>query len=155
MCHITSESIVLVIFSYPYRIDWIARSQSGYTELPGALAHIVKAMLESQRLKTFEKCNITMYGELFVPEPLLKPCSNPAQTLPKPLFESLLEPCLKPCPNPCPNPDWMEISRTEPDWQFPHRPFHMLNFPLITALLNRSTYHKSAKCSPLACLLIW
>ena len=41
----------------------------------------------------------------------------------------------------------MEISMLESDWLTPHHPILNAKFPPITALLNRSTYHKSAKGS--------
>ena len=41
-----------------------------------------------------------------------------------------------------------EFPKLEPDWSAPHHPIPNANFPPITALLNRPTYHKSAKVSP-------
>ena len=49
----------------------------------------------------------------------------------------------------------MENSIIESDWLFPHHPIPNAKFPAITALLNRSTYHNSAKGSPTPCSQIW
>ena len=45
----------------------------------------------------------------------------------------------------------MEISILLPDWLLPHHPIPDPKFPPITTLLNRPTYHKSAKVSPPPC----
>ena len=36
----------------------------------------------------------------------------------------------------------------DPDWLAPHHPIPNAKFPPITTLLNRPTYHKSAKVFP-------
>ena len=41
-----------------------------------------------------------------------------------------------------------DFPELDPDWLAPHHPIPNAKFPLITALLNRPTYHKSAKSSP-------
>ena len=41
--------------------------------------------------------------------------------------------------------DFLEL---DPDWLAPHHPIPNAKFPPITTLLNRPTYHKSAKVSP-------
>ena len=42
------------------------------------------------------------------------------------------------------------------DWLAPYYLIPNAKFPLITALLNRSTYHKSAKGSPSPCAqILW
>ena len=41
-----------------------------------------------------------------------------------------------------------EFPELDPDWLAPHHPVPKAKFPPITALLNRPTYHKSAKVSP-------
>ena len=41
-----------------------------------------------------------------------------------------------------------DFSKLDPDWLAPHHPIPNAKFPPITALLNRPTYHKSAKVSP-------
>ena len=45
----------------------------------------------------------------------------------------------------------MEISMLESDWLAPHHPIANAKFPPIIDLLNRYTYHKSAKGSPPPC----
>ena len=45
----------------------------------------------------------------------------------------------------------IEISILQPDWLLPHHPIPDPKFPPITTLLNRPTYHKSAKVSPPPC----
>ena len=41
-----------------------------------------------------------------------------------------------------------DFPKLDPDWLAPHHPIPNAKFPPITALLNRPTYHKSAKVSP-------
>ena len=41
-----------------------------------------------------------------------------------------------------------DFPELDPDWLAPHHPIPNAKFPPITALLNRPTYHKSAKVSP-------
>ena len=41
-----------------------------------------------------------------------------------------------------------DFPELDPDWLAPHHPILNAKFPPITALLNRRTYHKSAKVSP-------
>ena len=41
-----------------------------------------------------------------------------------------------------------DFPKLDPDWLPPHHPIPNAKFPLITALLNMPTYHKSAKVSP-------
>ena len=41
-----------------------------------------------------------------------------------------------------------DFPELDPDWLAPHHPIPNAKFPAITALLNRPTYHKSAKVSP-------
>ena len=41
-----------------------------------------------------------------------------------------------------------DFPELDPDWLTPHHPISNAKFPPITALLNRPTYHKSAKVSP-------
>ena len=41
-----------------------------------------------------------------------------------------------------------DFPKLDPDWLAPHYPIPNAKFPPITALLNRPTYHKSAKVSP-------
>ena len=41
-----------------------------------------------------------------------------------------------------------DFPKLDPDWLAPHHPIPNAKFPPITALLNRSTYHKSSKVSP-------
>ena len=48
-------------------------------------------------------------------------------------------------------PEPMEISMLKSDWLAPYHPIPNTKFPPITDLLNRSTYHKSAKGSPPPC----
>ena len=44
----------------------------------------------------------------------------------------------------------------ESDWLAPNHPIPNTKFPPITAFLNRSSYHKSAKGSPPGCLqILW
>ena len=44
----------------------------------------------------------------------------------------------------------------EPDWLAHHHPILNAKFPTIIVLLNRSTYHKSAKGSPPPCpQILW
>ena len=45
----------------------------------------------------------------------------------------------------------MAISMLESDWLAPHQLILNAKFSLITLLLSRSTYHKSAKGSSLPC----
>ena len=45
----------------------------------------------------------------------------------------------------------MEISKLESDWLIPHHTILNAKFLPISVLLNMSTYHKSAKGSPLPC----
>ena len=60
------------------------------------------------------------------------------------------KPFLKPFPEP------MEISMLESDWLTPHHPILIAKFPSITALLNRSNYHKSSKVSQPSCpQILW
>ena len=42
----------------------------------------------------------------------------------------------------------VEFLKLDADWLAPHHNIPNAKFPPITALLNRSTYHKSAKGSP-------
>ena len=50
----------------------------------------------------------------------------------------------------------MEISILQSDWLVPHHPIPNTKFLPITAFLNRSTYHKSAKGSPQPCpQILW
>ena len=57
------------------------------------------------------------------------------------------KPFLKPFPAafPKPFPKIMEVSMLESDWLALHHAIPEANFPLITAMLNRSTYYRSAK----------
>ena len=41
-----------------------------------------------------------------------------------------------------------DFPKLDPDWSAPHHPIQNAKFPPITVLLNRPTYHKSAKMSP-------
>ena len=41
-----------------------------------------------------------------------------------------------------------DFHELDPHWLAPHHPIPNAKFPPITALLNRPTYHKSAKMSP-------
>ena len=41
-----------------------------------------------------------------------------------------------------------DFPKLNPHWLAPHQPIPNAKFPPITALLNRPTYHKSAKVSP-------
>ena len=41
-----------------------------------------------------------------------------------------------------------DFPELDPDWLAPHHPIPNAKFPPITTLLNRPTYHKSAKVSP-------
>ena len=41
-----------------------------------------------------------------------------------------------------------DFPELDPDWLAPHHPIPDAKFPLITALLNRPTYHKRSKVSP-------
>ena len=41
-----------------------------------------------------------------------------------------------------------EFPELDPDWLAPHHPIPNAKFPPITALLNRTTYHKRSKVSP-------
>ena len=41
-----------------------------------------------------------------------------------------------------------DFPELDPDWLVSHHPIPNAKFPPITALLNRPTYHKSAKVSP-------
>ena len=41
-----------------------------------------------------------------------------------------------------------DFPELDPDWLVPNHPIPNATFPPITALLNMSTYHKSAKISP-------
>ena len=41
-----------------------------------------------------------------------------------------------------------DFPELDPDWLAPHHPIPNANFPPITALLNRPTYHKRSKVSP-------
>ena len=41
-----------------------------------------------------------------------------------------------------------DFPKLDPDWLAPHHPIPNAKFQPITALLNRPTYHKSAKVSP-------
>ena len=45
----------------------------------------------------------------------------------------------------------MEISILQSDWLAPDHPILNAKFPPITALLNRPTYHESAKVTPSPC----
>ena len=50
----------------------------------------------------------------------------------------------------------MEISILESNWLAPHHPILNAKFSPITAFLNRSTYHKSAKVSSSPCpQILW
>ena len=50
----------------------------------------------------------------------------------------------------------MEICMLESYWLAPHHPILNAKFSPITAFLNRSTYHKSAKGSPSSCpQILW
>ena len=76
-------------------------------------------------------------------------CPNIARTLPE-LCPNIARTLPKHCPNfsrTLPEP-WMENSITKSDWLFPHHPTPNAKFQPITLLLNRPTYHKSAKVSP-------
>ena len=49
-----------------------------------------------------------------------------------------------------------EFSELDPDWLAPHHPIPNAKFPPIIALLNRPTYHKSAKVSkPRFLQILW
>ena len=53
-------------------------------------------------------------------------------------------------------PKPMEISMLKSDWLAQYHPIPNAKFPAITALINRSTYHKSAKGSPPPCpQILW
>ena len=41
-----------------------------------------------------------------------------------------------------------DFPKLDPDWLAPHHPIPNAKFPPINALLNRPTYHKSARVSP-------
>ena len=46
--------------------------------------------------------------------------------------------------------------KLETDWLAPYHPIPKDKFPPIIALLNRSTYHKSAQGSPTPCFqILW
>ena len=65
----------------------------------------------------------------------------------KPFPKPFPKPFLKPFPAafPKPFPKIMEVSMLEYDWLAVHHAIPKAKFPLITALLNRSTYYRSAK----------
>ena len=67
--------------------------------------------------------------------PQAKPEQNPEQ-------KPEQKPQQKPQQKPEQNPEQL------PDWLAPHHPILNATFPPITAMLNRPTYHKSAKGSP-------
>ena len=76
-------------------------------------------------------------------------------------------PFLKFYPNFCPKgvlaevyqevlPKPVEISMLKSDWLAQYHPIPNAKFPASTALINRSTYHKSAKGSPPPCSqILW
>ena len=99
--------------------------------------------------KLFSKLFSKLFPELFSkPFPKLFPklFPEPFSKLSPKTFPELFP---KPFPELFPEP--METSMLESDWLTPHHPILNAKFPPITVLLNRSTYHKSAQCSPPPC----
>ena len=76
------------------------------------------------------------------------------ELLPKQLPELLPKPSPEVLPEVLPKP--MEISMLESDWLAYYHPIPNAKCPPITALLNRSTYHKCTNGSPPPCTqILW